>query len=224
MIIDDPLTEDRWLQAHSLDDAAWMIRCIWRDIQSHSQRKGQLLACACARAIWHLLADERSRHGVEVAERYLEGKSCPTEVEAAAEDAFQASRDAERYSPSFWASMVAGIAARPREDRFNDWKIPNAMRHLDLTHPEWIAMLVRDIFDNPFHPKAIHPAWLAVNDSVVQLAEAIYAGLAFDQLPTLGDVLEKSGCDDTDIVSHCREPGPHVRGCWVVDLILSKDR
>ncbi len=45
---------------------------------------------------------------------------------------------------------------------------------------------------------------------------------AFDRLPILADALEEAGCRDADILGHCREPGEHVRGCWVVDLVLGK--
>jgi hypothetical protein len=54
------------------------------------------------------------------------------------------------------------------------------------------------------------------------LAQAIYDDRAFDRLPILADALEEAGCDTADILAHCRGPGPHVRGCWVVDLILGK--
>ena len=62
--------------------------------------------------------------------------------------------------------------------------------------------------------------WLTGN--VVALADAIYAGRAFDRLPILADAFEDAGCTDRDILDHCRGPGPHVRGCWVVDLVLEK--
>jgi hypothetical protein len=38
----------------------------------------------------------------------------------------------------------------------------------------------------------------------------------------LGDALEEAGCSDEEILAHLRGPGPHVRGCWVVDLLLNK--
>ena len=41
-------------------------------------------------------------------------------------------------------------------------------------------------------------------------------------MPELADALEEAGCTDVEILSHCREPGEHVRGCWVVDLLLGK--
>ena len=54
------------------------------------------------------------------------------------------------------------------------------------------------------------------------LAGAIYDERAFDRLPVLGDALEDAGCADAAILAHCRGPGEHVRGCWVVDLLLGK--
>jgi hypothetical protein len=55
------------------------------------------------------------------------------------------------------------------------------------------------------------------------MAQKMYDSRDFTGLPILADALEKAGCDDTDILGHCRGPGPHVRGCWVVDLLLGKE-
>jgi hypothetical protein len=41
-------------------------------------------------------------------------------------------------------------------------------------------------------------------------------------MPNLADALQEAGCETADILTHCREPGVHVRGCWVVDLVLGK--
>jgi hypothetical protein len=69
----------------------------------------------------------------------------------------------------------------------------------------------------------VDPAWLAWNGgTVVKLAEAIYAGRAFDRMPILADALEEAGCADANFLDHCREPGPHALGCWIVDLLLGK--
>jgi len=61
-----------------------------------------------------------------------------------------------------------------------------------------------------------------VEGAVLTLAESIYVDHAFDRMPELADALEAAGCTDADVLAHCRRPGPHVRGCWVVDLILGK--
>ncbi len=86
-----------------------------------------------------------------------------------------------------------------------------------------LRRVVHCVFSNPFRTFPVAPAWLTWNDSTVpKLARAIYADYGFDRLPILADALEDAGCDNADILAHCRGPGPHVRGCWVVDLILGK--
>ena len=67
---------------------------------------------------------------------------------------------------------------------------------------------------------SVDPSWLT--STVVQLAVGIYDEKAFDRMPILADALQDAGCDNADVLDHCRGPRPHVRGCWVVDLILGK--
>jgi hypothetical protein len=95
-----------------------------------------------------------------------------------------------------------------------NWRsIYSAAQHKQL-------VLARDIFGNPFRPIAANPTWLT--STVVALASGIYSDRAFDRMPILADAMEEAGCDSADILLHCRGPGPHVRGCWVVDLLLGK--
>ena len=82
------------------------------------------------------------------------------------------------------------------------------------------ARIVRCVFGNPFRSVDADPQWLT--PTAVALADAIYAGRAFDRLPVLADALDEAGCDNADVLAHCRGGGPHVRGCWVVDLILGR--
>jgi hypothetical protein len=72
----------------------------------------------------------------------------------------------------------------------------------------------------PYRSVTADPSWLT--SAVVSLAEGIYADRAFDRLPILADALQDAGCDNSDVLEHCRGPGPHVRGYWVVDLVLGK--
>ncbi|AWM42102.1 hypothetical protein C1280_02235 [Gemmata obscuriglobus] len=80
---------------------------------------------------------------------------------------------------------------------------------------------MRDIFGNPFRPVAADPAWLTSN--ITALVTGIYADRAFDRMPILADALQDAGCDNADILTHCRSEAQHVRGCWVVDLLLGKE-
>jgi len=106
------------------------------------------------------------------------------------------------------------------------------------------ATLLRDIFGNPFRPAVITPGWRAPSPTALAqgiyddrtfavisgrrrqgldvLAQGIYDDRNFDTLGELADALEEAGCDDADILQHCRQPGEHVRGCWVLDLVLGK--
>ena len=60
-------------------------------------------------------------------------------------------------------------------------------------------------------------------DTAVALARQMYESRDFSAMPILADALQDAGCDNEDILSHCRSDGPHVRGCWVVDLVLGKE-
>jgi hypothetical protein len=85
----------------------------------------------------------------------------------------------------------------------------------------FLANLLRDIFGNPFRPTAFDPAWRS--DTAVALAKGMYESRDFSAMPILADALQDAGCDSDDILNHCRdEKQTHVRGCWVVDLVLGK--
>jgi hypothetical protein len=81
--------------------------------------------------------------------------------------------------------------------------------------------LLRDLIVNPFRPIFLDSSWLT--SEVVALCEAIYWGRAFERIRGLADALQQAGFRDRQILSHCRWPDPHVRGCWVLDLLLGKD-
>jgi hypothetical protein len=84
-----------------------------------------------------------------------------------------------------------------------------------------VCEIARDIFGNPFRPVAFDPAWRT--DTAVALAKQMYESRDFSATPILADALQDAGCENEDVLSHCRDAnGVHVRGCWVVDLILGK--
>jgi len=91
--------------------------------------------------------------------------------------------------------------------------------------------LLRDIFGPlPFRAVFVDPAWLIWNDGTVKkLAQAAYEERSLPEgtldnarLAILADALEESGFANADFLAHLRGPGPHVRGCHVLDAILGK--
>ncbi|WP_232069842.1 hypothetical protein [Gemmata massiliana] len=82
------------------------------------------------------------------------------------------------------------------------------------------AHFLRDVVGNPFRPVTFDSSWLT--STVSALAAGIYTESAFDRLPILADALQDAGCDNEDILTHFRSDGPHVKGCWALDLVLGK--
>jgi hypothetical protein len=116
-----------------------------------------------------------------------------------------------------------GTAAKERE-RGQEWRAMQAGEDAWWLERGVQAQLLRCVIANPFRPiPVVSPAWLTWHDGcVARMAQLIYDERRFDELPILADALEEAGCDNADILNHCRRPGEHVRGCWVVDLLLNK--
>jgi hypothetical protein len=85
------------------------------------------------------------------------------------------------------------------------------------------AIVVRELFGNPFRPFVLEPDWLAWNDGTVRrIAQRIYDERLFHDTPILADALEEAGCTNEDVLAHLRRPNTHARGCWALDLVLGK--
>ncbi len=215
-------------------------------------RKRRLLGCGFGRHLWPALTDVRSRDAIEVAERFADDAADIDEL-AAAEVGARAAMDAvrryerakNRYdcrgtAASVWVTghdvrdwCVAGSVPDPATtpahsttSRDTDlWE--DAVEAMHRTGGNWHAELrwlcgsIRCVFGNPFRPVAFPVRWR--RSAVVKLAEAIYVGRTFDRMPELADALQNAGCEDADVLAHCRGDGPHVRGCWVVDGVLGKN-
>ena len=194
-----------------------------------SRRKQRLFASACCRIIWDRIPPAW-RDAIEVNEEYADGAVAKETLIAAKEVAGRTpiSRDevdtldtesawyACDINPTSAFSLVAALrAAQVR---------PNAEPKTTTTFAIFSQQsdVIRDIFQ-PFPRKTLgRPGEAWKRGAVIPLAQSLYADRAFDRLPILADALEEAGCTDADILAHCRGPGPHVRGCWVVDLILRK--
>lgn len=181
-------------------------------------RKLRLFAVACCRVVWwDRLRKEASRQAVEVAERYADGLATRKELLAAGTAANRAYDHSQHGATLAARSCAYANAAEAAGGAafFSYGRQGYAMQ----------AHLLRDIFGNPFRPVSVEPSWLTWHDAPVRkLAQAIYDERRFKDLPVLADALEDAGCGDAAILEHCRGPEPHARGCWVLDLILSKDR
>jgi hypothetical protein len=82
--------------------------------------------------------------------------------------------------------------------------------------------LIHDIFGHPYYPVALSPSWRT--DTTLSLARQMYDSRDFGAMPILADALQDAGCEEAAILEHCRDANqPHVRGCWVVDLVLGKE-
>jgi hypothetical protein len=101
--------------------------------------------------------------------------------------------------------------------------LASEIRDPQLREVEWQAMgcLLKEMVGNPFQKADFAPHWRT--DDVRLLSEQMFESRDFGAMPILADALQDAGCDSDDILSHCRGSGPHVRGCWVVDLILGKE-
>jgi hypothetical protein len=221
------MTEQEWLACSNPYDMQVFL------VGKASPRKFRLFAAACCRSFWHLLVDPRSRQAVEVAERLADGVATEAEWEAAygsAWDAWSAlNAEASRLESGLGASHPnltvedAAISAfySVIDDPFDSY---SAVAPLELPEIAAHAALLRDLIGPlPFRPVCLDPSWLTWQDRLlVSMARQMYDSRDFNDMPILADALEDAGGADEDILKHCRRPGEHVRGCWVVDMLLGK--
>jgi hypothetical protein len=124
------------------------------------------------------------------------------------------------YEAAIAAGLISEVGSESEVEKI--WSHPIFQSGVELGK-RILADITREIIGNPFRPVKLNPEWLTWNDGTVRrIAQTIYDERAFDRLPILADALEDAGCDNADILKHCRSGGEHVRGCWVVDLLLGK--
>lgn len=204
-----------------------------------TERKRRLLIVGQCRYVWDLLA-ECGRASVEVAERFADGLATPQALEHARWDADNNSVYEDMQHQQAQADRCLPRSSEAEDQEFLRYieyrsdRLCAAMRAHATTFPEptmselvgdfqTSVLLLRDLLGNPFQHSSLDPAWLAWDGGVIpKLAQGIYDERRFEDLPVLADALEEAGCTDPDILNHCRSPETHVRGCWVVDLILGK--
>ena len=228
------MTEQEWLEC---TDPRKMLRLPILD--NIGERKLRMFACACCRRMWNLLTDERIRAVIEITEKYADRIATQQNLDAAREEAQHAATSpvitlhtatgTVDVSPGSVVSYAAstGTHFSPRGTAFFAAmfaeEVTDKRTAFDAERKEQ-ASVFRDLIGNPFRPVAINPAWLAWHDGTVRrIARSIYDERAFDRMPILADALTDAECDNADILNHCRSVGQHVRGCWVIDLLLGKE-
>ena len=123
-------------------------------------------------------------------------------------------------SASAWTIDKVGT---DRTKRGAQTRFRNTLRARWAVHADWL----RDIVPNPFLPPLRIPRWRTKD--LIELAQTAYekrhlpsGHLDADRLAVLADAVEEAGCQEAVVLDHLRSPGPHLRGCWAVDLLLGK--
>jgi hypothetical protein len=231
------MTEAEWLTFTTLDDRFQVLP----DRVVQNERKCRLFAVACSRRIWRYIPDEVSKQVVEALESLADGAITWDEWESYCEaysgsEGACAANEAPDDPPSVegWARSVivtcmfdgwlrlvrdtaaycrATVEADPPKRTARKRKQEEDRAHCDL---------LRDIFGNPFRAVTFAPEWRT--GTAVALARQMYESRDFGAMPILADAFQDAGCDHEDILMHCRDQkATHVRGCWVVDLLLGKE-
>jgi len=183
------------------------------------ERKLRLFAVACLRSI--LPAGAPFHSALDAAEEVAGGK--PSRQVRKSFDEWGAIA-MEAGDPLGWAMHfalddAASIVHLDRE--FTDWICGLREGVSESAERKRFADHLRCIFGNPFRPVSVEAAWLT--PAVRSLARRMDQARDFSQMPALADALEESGCANSDVLDHCRSRTPHVRGCWVVDLLLGME-
>jgi hypothetical protein len=203
-------------------------------------RKARLFVCACCRRVWDWLGTAENRAAVEAGERAADGEmrvkdlrpfcDATSDLHVPMQNAPRAHSNPARYAAYPFAWPCGNLGAT-----FASWLAgcrragDDVSRQLTFMEVEWAAQcaLIHDLLGNPFRPVAADPAW--ITPAVVRIAQAAYSERTLPsgelnpaRLAVLSDALEEAGCGAAELLSHLRSAGPHVRGCWAVDLCLGK--
>jgi len=177
-------------------------------------RKLRLIACAVARAQFSATDVTSLRRAVALAEEWADAGTPPDGV-TPVRRALIASRRALIASRRGHGAPAWGVAIGLRciaDDA--------DLRPFRNPFGQLLGPICREQFGNPFVAPDWEPDWFT--STVRDLAAHIYESREFSAMPILADALQDAGCDDEQILSHCRGEKPHARGCWVLDAILGK--
>lgn len=211
-----------------------------------SDRKLRLIGCAYCRLAWKVLTED-GQEAVHVLEQFADGEVDLEVMDCAVGRANESVATCRQHTSWYCAGLAVrnagqvGSIVGTRHALYVAEEVVNALglesvgrddsleAELEAarrTVVHRVCGIVRDVVGPRLWPSrsvTLNPAWLKWHRKTVpKLAQAIYADRAFEQLPILADALEEAGCAEAVILEHLREPGPHVRGCWALDLLLRK--
>lgn len=183
-------------------------------VKGTSDRKLRLLGCAFCRELWSRLS-AIDRRAVEIGEGLADGiPDIGTQSWRHRRRAQQQSSDRTALVASMVERCVGECGWYAAELNVGSGLIPQARE----------CAIIRGVFGNPFQPITIEQALLDWRDGVIsKIAKHIYDERSFAELPILADAVEEAGCTNTELLKHLRHPGPHVRGCWALDLLLGRN-
>jgi hypothetical protein len=239
------MTEQEWLLATDPKSMLEFLR------GKASDRKLRLFACVCCRQLDPTLSDETVRTAIEVTEQWVDGTASQEELEAAwtaiqavIYQPWMAGLEEHRALTIGESKLMIGERKRTWLRRIAKWssnavwpgaafiaaEAPNDSWMLERVVVEegWkrtLTCLLRDVFGPLlFRTITLAPAWLTWHGGLlVSMAQKMYDSRDFSDMPVLADALEEAGCTNPDILAHCRGSETHVRGCWIVDLLLGKE-
>ena len=216
------MTEAEWL---ACDDPRQMIDFLRNEV---SDRKLRMFAVAwaCCYVMLSGTNEPSAWRAIEACEQFTDGTISEEELITARGPVFDDSKrlhEAGEVNSTFLrnAALAAVCIASGLTVRKVVLQIAVLLgRQVGGVQKEDQVSILRDIFGNPFRPVTFSPSWRT--DTALSLAAQMYESRDFSPMPILADALQDTGCDNDDILDHCRSEGPHVRGCRVVDLVLGK--
>jgi hypothetical protein len=230
------MTENQWLtEKRHTQGMLWCLKSAGKVTRTKlGKRKLRLYACGCCRLIWDQLQDRRLRDAVEIAERFAEGQATKEELEAAHSNTGELwvgglERDApgvQQRTAACLARDTLKVNAFSAAFYMTVYPVPLAGCFETARGETLLCNLIRCVFGNPFRaPPAINRNWVEWNNGIIRkLAASIYQERRFQELGVLADALSDAGCDNEEILGHCRQLGAdHCRGCWVLDLLRSNE-
>jgi hypothetical protein len=191
-------------------------------------RKWRLFLCACARRAVQASGTVGAESLLAIPERFADGE-VDAELLSHARDRLQARLPSHGHPIELADHAIAAACGTTYPSRTTQL-FSATCQNLDCAAYAagdedlgWTAQaaVMKDIFGNPFRPVGFDPGWRT--STAVALAKGMYESRDFSPMPILADALQDAGCDSDDILNHCRDAtAAHIRGCWVVDLVLGK--